>query len=120
LTRHPEWQDRIREELGKLDLDSNTPRFLTGTEAPIMEAVINEGLRLHPAAPASLPRSTPRGGATLANYYIPEDVSQRSVTCTTFDILLTLNRLLSQHNATQHNEIPPPFQIQTRSNPSDG
>lgn len=38
---------------------------------PYMSAVIEETLRLYGAAPGSLPRTVPKGGATLAGYYIP-------------------------------------------------
>jgi cytochrome P450 len=41
----------------------------------VLEAVINEALRLHPAAPASLPRETPAGGRTLNGVHIPAKVS---------------------------------------------
>ena len=77
LTRHPVWQQRIRDEVRGLSKPKSTtedPQFLKASEAPILEAVINEALRLHPAAPSSLPRATPAGGAQLGSYYIPEDV----------------------------------------------
>ncbi|KAE9368985.1 cytochrome P450 [Stipitochalara longipes BDJ] len=38
---------------------------------PLLNAVIEETLRLYGAAPASLPRTTPVGGATLSGYLIP-------------------------------------------------
>lgn len=38
---------------------------------PILNAVIEETLRLYGAAPATLPRLTPKGGATFKDYYIP-------------------------------------------------
>ncbi|KAG9957975.1 cytochrome P450 monooxygenase, partial [Aureobasidium melanogenum] len=40
-------------------------------QLPILNAVIEETLRLYGAAPATLPRLTPKGGITLANHYIP-------------------------------------------------
>lgn len=39
---------------------------------PILSAVIEETLRLYCAAPGSLPRTPPKGGATLGGYYVPE------------------------------------------------
>lgn len=39
---------------------------------PILNAVIDETLRLFCAAPATLPRVTPPNGATLGGYFIPE------------------------------------------------
>ncbi|KAK5166454.1 uncharacterized protein LTR77_007997 [Saxophila tyrrhenica] len=76
LTRNPEWQQRIRDELRGLDRNDSSSdgvQLLKASDAPVLEAVINEALRLHPAAPASLPRATPPGGAQLGLYYIPED-----------------------------------------------
>lgn len=42
---------------------------------PYMSAVIEETLRLYGAAPGSLPRTVPKGGATLAGYYIPGGIT---------------------------------------------
>lgn len=39
---------------------------------PLLNAVIEEALRLYGAAPGSLPRVVPRGGAALGGYFIPE------------------------------------------------
>jgi len=60
--------------MAKEDGSSGNARLLGATDAPVLEAVINEALRLHPAAPASLQRATPVGGAQLGVYYIPEKV----------------------------------------------
>lgn len=53
---------------------SMTPSWKDIQELPLLDAVVNEALRLHPAAPASLPRRTPFGGKVLGGYFIPEDV----------------------------------------------
>jgi len=37
----------------------------------LLNAVIEETLRLYGAAPASLPRQTPASGATLCGYFVP-------------------------------------------------
>jgi len=42
---------------------------------PILGAVIDETLRLYCAAPGTLPRIVPRGGAVLANFFVPEGVT---------------------------------------------
>ncbi|KAL4916727.1 cytochrome P450 [Aspergillus aurantiobrunneus] len=42
---------------------------------PLLNAVVKETLRLYGAAPGSLPRAVPEGGATLGGYFIPEDVT---------------------------------------------
>ncbi|KAL5051310.1 hypothetical protein BDW71DRAFT_193723 [Aspergillus fruticulosus] len=42
---------------------------------PVLNAVIKETLRLYGAAPGSLPRTVPQGGATLGGYFIPESMT---------------------------------------------
>lgn len=42
---------------------------------PIINAVIQETLRLHVAVPDTLPRHPPSGGISLGGYYIPENVT---------------------------------------------
>lgn len=81
LAKNPQWQDKIREEL-KTHVGSKEetrsyriPSYADIVDLPVLDAVINEALRLHPAAPASLPRITPPGGRTVNGYYIPEQVS---------------------------------------------
>jgi cytochrome P450 len=40
-----------------------------------MLACLDEALRIYPPVPIGLPRTVPRGGATITGYYIPEGVS---------------------------------------------
>ncbi|KIW99286.1 uncharacterized protein Z519_00949 [Cladophialophora bantiana CBS 173.52] len=69
LSRNQTWQKRLREEL--LAHTDSSPTFQQIQDLPVLEAVINEALRLHPAAPASLPRETPVGGKELNGFFIP-------------------------------------------------
>ena len=41
----------------------------------LINAVINETLRLHPPAGLSLPRKTPREGLTIGDTYIPGNMT---------------------------------------------
>lgn len=76
LAKHPTWQDRLSQELKARTLNTSTvPRYVEVADLPILEAVVNESLRLHPAAPASLVRSTPAGGRTIDGHFMPEGVS---------------------------------------------
>ena len=77
LSKHQDWQTRLREELRTNVQGSAT--FQQVKDLPILEAVISEALRLHPAAPASLPRETPAGGVELNGYSIPPKVSPHGV-----------------------------------------
>ncbi|EXJ67490.1 uncharacterized protein A1O5_09503 [Cladophialophora psammophila CBS 110553] len=74
LAKNPKWQQMLRQEVGeKVPTSSGTvPGFSELAQLPILDAVVKEALRLHPAAPASLPRETPQGGKILNGSHIPE------------------------------------------------
>ncbi|KAM0261408.1 hypothetical protein ACHAQJ_002261 [Trichoderma viride] len=74
LAKHQDWQTRLREELCQTIWDDVVPSDKHLTDLPILDAVITEALRLHPAAPASLQRETPSGGRTLNGVFVPEKV----------------------------------------------
>ncbi|KAI1338388.1 cytochrome P450 [Xylariaceae sp. FL0016] len=66
---HPEVQRKLEAEVGGL------PEGFTESDIrslPYLHACIEEALRLFGAAPGALPRSVPKGGATLAGFFIPE------------------------------------------------
>ncbi|PQE19795.1 cytochrome P450 protein [Rutstroemia sp. NJR-2017a WRK4] len=44
-------------------------------ELKLLNAVIEEALRLYGAAPGGLPRMVPKGGADIDGYYLPEDIT---------------------------------------------
>ncbi|KIW95308.1 uncharacterized protein Z519_03892 [Cladophialophora bantiana CBS 173.52] len=84
LAKDPEWPSRLRAEL--MTVPSRTDRVFTYKEViglPVLEPVINEALRLYPAAPASLPRETPSGGRTLNGIFILEKLTVVSMQCYT-------------------------------------
>lgn len=68
----PALQKALEEEVNAVEgpLDDVTLEKL-----PVLNAVIEESLRLYGAVPGSLPRVVPKGGATLGGYYIPEGVT---------------------------------------------
>lgn len=74
LAKHPEWQERLRQEL-KSRTSDEVPKYTTIADLPVLDAIMNESLRLHPAAPASLVRSTPPGGRMLDGHFMPGGVS---------------------------------------------
>lgn len=77
LAKYPEWQVRLRTELATVSEDSwsdGIPTYKDIRELPLLEAVINEALRLYPAAPSSMMRETPPGGRVLNNVLVPEKV----------------------------------------------
>ncbi|KAL4933240.1 cytochrome P450, partial [Aspergillus undulatus] len=68
----PNLQQALEEEVGTLEDGCDDASL---ESLPLLNAVIKETLRLYGAAPGSLPRSVPAGGATLAGYFIPEGVT---------------------------------------------
>jgi cytochrome P450 len=72
LLEHPEWYDRIYHELKtKLDGPPETVSSTTLSRLPILNAVINETMRVLPPAQQDWPRVVPPEGAVLAGKFIP-------------------------------------------------
>ena len=74
LLKNPQHLRRLREEWDdakrKGDL-SDPVRMDEADRLPFLQAVIMEGLRIHPAIGGLLPRVVPQGGCTVAGTYIP-------------------------------------------------
>jgi cytochrome P450 len=68
VLRHPAIQQNLEEEVLGLDEDFTDAEL---EKLPVLNAIIDETLRLYGAAPGSLPRIVPAGGATLGGYFIP-------------------------------------------------
>lgn len=72
ILSRPQLHKQLVEELREKVPDKFTDEDLE--KLPLMNAVIQEALRLYGAAPGSLPRNPPPGGATLGGFYMPEGV----------------------------------------------
>jgi cytochrome P450 len=72
LLDHPEWFDRIYHEL-KTELDGPPETVSSATLArlPILNAVINETMRILPALQQDWPRYVPPEGAVLEGRFLP-------------------------------------------------
>ncbi|KAK5000299.1 hypothetical protein LTR66_000831 [Elasticomyces elasticus] len=65
----PALQQELEEEVSRLPANYRDSDMLA---LPLLNATIDETLRLYGAAPSSLPRVVPQGGATLSGQFIPE------------------------------------------------
>ncbi|KAF7719950.1 Uncharacterized protein PECH_005807 [Penicillium ucsense] len=74
LSRHPEIQNRLREELRTLDPviripgSNELPSPKSIESLPLLDAIITETLRLHAPIPGIQPRVTPEPSCSLAGY----------------------------------------------------
>ncbi|KAL1876832.1 hypothetical protein VTK73DRAFT_9134 [Phialemonium thermophilum] len=74
LSCHPEWQDRLREEIGKSRAKEDGFSFQSLQSLPILNGVIMETLRMHPAVPSGLPRVTTGNGCNIGGLHVPGKV----------------------------------------------
>ncbi|KAM0814770.1 putative Cytochrome protein [Seiridium cardinale] len=68
VCKHPEIKAKLLRELGTLP---DGFEYADVKNLSYLNQVVEETLRMYPAAPAGLPRTVPPGGATLAGHYIP-------------------------------------------------
>jgi cytochrome P450 len=73
VAQRPELQDALVTEL--INLAENELNDARLAKLPLLNAVINETLRLYGAAPASLCRTVPSGGTELCNFPLPEGLT---------------------------------------------
>ncbi|KAK2676887.1 Cytochrome P450 [Fusarium oxysporum f. sp. vasinfectum] len=74
LIKHPRVLERLRAEIKEHESQgaiSDPIKFAEANQLPYLQAVIKEGLRMHPATGLSLGRVVPSDGATLAGQYFP-------------------------------------------------
>ncbi|KAI1653684.1 cytochrome P450 monooxygenase [Daldinia decipiens] len=72
LCAYPEVQTKLREEVLSEFSSESEITLLSVQKLKYMTAVIDEGLRVYPAAPASMPRLIHQGGATICDTYLPQ------------------------------------------------
>jgi cytochrome P450 len=78
LLTNPHCLEKLTKEVRSHFQFENQINFNSCGELPYLKACVEETLRLYPAAPGGLPRMVPKGGATIAGEYVPEDVSARN------------------------------------------
>ncbi|KAK0202481.1 cytochrome P450 monooxygenase [Desarmillaria ectypa] len=70
LARAPSVQEKLQKELDE-HLDSDVATADRVKNLPYLQAVIDEGLRLHPAVALGLPRVAPESGITITGNHFP-------------------------------------------------
>ena len=75
LLKTPQALQRLRREIEEFEangaLGKTRVSFKESQSMPYLQAVIKEGLRMHPATGLPLWRRSPAGGATIAGHYFP-------------------------------------------------
>lgn len=75
LLAHPEAFSKLRAELDAATASgelSDPPTFAEAQKLPYLQAVLKEGMRMHPATGLPFWRVVPKGGATICGMYFPE------------------------------------------------
>jgi cytochrome P450 len=75
MAKHPEWQGHLQEELKTVTWTKVVPEYRMISKLPVLEALIQEALRLWPASPASLPRISGVQGGVVDGVTVPPNVS---------------------------------------------
>lgn len=78
LCKNPKTMEKLRKELDEAALAGKISDPITFQEAqalPYLQAVIKEGLRLHPAVGFTMPRVVPKGGKDIVGWHFPAGVN---------------------------------------------
>lgn len=83
LSQNEDMQAQLRSELLTLTPPVGAQKYKLPTPAsieqlPLLDAIVHETLRLHPATPGRQPRIVPRGGTVLDRFMIPEGTTVSS------------------------------------------
>jgi cytochrome P450 len=82
LTANNEIQQELREEIRNAVPSGEQLRFSHIAKLPLLEAVIHETMRLHPAVPSGMPRYTPKDGIWVDEIFIPGEMCVSTPTWT--------------------------------------
>lgn len=75
LAKNPVALQKLTSEVRTAFKNEEEIDYLSVSNLPYMLACLDEGLRVYPPAPLGFPRQVPKGGATVAGQFVPEDVS---------------------------------------------
>ena len=82
LAKYPEYQRQLREEIDPLYQKEGEVMHQDLVALPLLNAVINEAIRLFPPAPGGMQRLTPPEGAVIAGRFIPGNTNVSTPTYT--------------------------------------
>ena len=74
LLKNPDVLERLTKEVRSAFLSTDEINFVSISSLKYLSAVVNESMRIHPAAPMSKPRVVPGHGATIAGHWVPGGV----------------------------------------------
>nr|ACN71233.1 cytochrome P450 ClCP1 [Colletotrichum lindemuthianum] len=72
LLMNPEPLRKLTEEIRSAFKNENEIGFTSVSNLPYLLACLEEALRMYPPVPIGLPRIVPKGGANIADHYVPE------------------------------------------------
>lgn len=75
LAKNPESMQKLRAEIRGAFTDQDDINMISVGGMKVLQATINEGMRIYPPVPAGLQRIVPKGGAIIAGYAVPGNVS---------------------------------------------
>ena len=111
LLTNPEAMRKLTAEIRSSFRSEDEIDFVSVSALPYLLACLDEALRMYPPVPNGLPRTVPKGGATVAGHFVPEDVSPWSSCSSFLPFLLPLllwRRWLTQHDTgAEHRRRPP-------------
>lgn len=75
LLRNPPTLEKLTQEVRLTFKREEEINFSSVSNLTYMLACLDEALRMYPPVPGGLPRVVPTGGATICDYFVPENVS---------------------------------------------
>lgn len=75
LATNPDALQKLTEEIRTAFKTEEEIDVASVSSLPYMMACLEEGLRVYPPTPLGPPRWVPKGGGTIAGYFVPENVS---------------------------------------------
>jgi cytochrome P450 len=72
LLSHPQYLSKLTTEIRDTFTTYEDVTLDGLARLPFLQAVLQEGMRVFPPVPCTLPRKVPRGGATILGDFIPE------------------------------------------------